>query len=351
MRIIYISLLFIIIGCGTDSDIDDLSDLEGSWNKINVDEERIELTDSSGGTLLYSSGHKLFQLSFGASNKYNTELLFRAEKASIADFVNNQDDYLMLGLRYDDLQSEKPVFFESLDNGKNWQAIDSNFPDGMNAFIIRNFVRVGENEEHLVAYAGKILESRDGGLNWNTIFNDGNFSTFLHSDEIHPDQIWTGGYTEIQSPYLAKSTSYGKNWNILNKNIDFLTDSDVRDIILHHQHSDSVLAGLSGPVTSSDVIRRSTDGGISWNTVLEQVGIHTFLRSNKNQNLIYGSGRDVSGKLFFVWTTDFGETWEKEIFEEGPDGLNTNDMALMNIDGNEVLFFGTNRGLFTFTVE
>ena len=43
--------------------------------------------------------------------------------------------------------------------------------------------------------------------------------------------------------------------------------------------------------------------------------------------------------------------WEKQIFKEGPDLVTTNDMAVMTIDGKEVIFFGTDKGLFTFVID
>lgn len=351
MRLYFFLFLFFIASCGTESEIDEGVLLEGNWDTINIEENEVSIIGSSDDALYYVSGSKFFQLTFEGINHYQNELRFEAEDATIADFVNMKNTHLILGLRYEDLDSEDPIFYESFDNGNNWQIIEINYPDKMNHFIIGYLEKAGESTEHLIAYAGRVLESIDGGHNWSILFEEGSFSSFLYTDGNHTNQIWTGGDTAINSPYLAKSADGGVNWTLLNQNIDFATDAVVKDVILHHEHSDRVLAGLSGPVEPSNVVRRSTDGGENWDTVLEQTGVHVLTRSPQNPNLIYASGRDASTKLFFAWTTDFGDTWEKQIFHEGPDFVTSNDMAIMMIDGKETLFFGTDQGLFTFTVQ
>jgi photosystem II stability/assembly factor-like uncharacterized protein len=118
----------------------------------------------------------------------------------------------------------------------------------------------------------------------------------------------------------------------------------------HPDDPERVLAGLGGTIAASNKVMKSTDGGENWEKVLENTGVHTFARSLQHPDLVYASGRDPSTKLFFAYTTDFGETWEKHIFEEGPDIVTTNDMEVMIIDGKEVIFFGTDKGLISFSV-
>jgi photosystem II stability/assembly factor-like uncharacterized protein len=123
------------------------------------------------------------------------------------------------------------------------------------------------------------------------------------------------------------------------------------DVMTHPDDPDKVLAGLGGVIAASNKVMKSTDGGESWRLVLEKTGVHSFALSLANPGRIYASGRDASTQLFFASTTDFGETWEKEIFEEGPSVVTTNDLAVMEIGGREVLFFATDHGLYSFRFE
>ena len=112
-----------------------------------------------------------------------------------------------------------------------------------------------------------------------------------------------------------------------------------------------MLAGLGGAFASSNKVMKSTDGGESWRLVLEKTGVHSFARSLVNPDRIYAGGRDASTKLLFVSTMDFGETWQKEIFEEGPSVVTTNDLAVMDFGSREVLFFATDHGLYSYTMN
>jgi photosystem II stability/assembly factor-like uncharacterized protein len=341
--------VFMLAGCGT-TDSGELITLKGSWNAINLQEDEVNVTGSSDNKLYYVSGNKFYQLTVEGLNFSQNELLFETEVAVIADFIIKNNGNILLGIRYDDFESEEPRLFESSDEGNNWEISSKTVPEEVNHFVIRHIEKIVDSTDSLIAYVGRIVVSNDGGSKWDVIFEEGGFSSFIYTDNFHPNQIWNGGDTEIMSPGLARSIDRGENWVLLNNNINFGSDAVVRDVILHHQNSDWVLAGLGGSFAPSNVVRKSTDGGESWETVLEETGIHTFARSLQNPNLIYASGRDTSTKLFFAWTTDFGETWEKQIFEEGPDIVTTNDMEVMIIDGKEVIFFGTDKGLFSFSV-
>ncbi len=354
MRIFSLLLIFIFFSCGTESEIDDPVILDGGWNTINVEKNEVNVTGSSGNFLYYVSDNKLYQLTFDGLNLSHNELLFKAENARIADFVNMQNGDLLLGLRYEDSKSDEPKLFISVNRGETWVAIDENAPEEAEHFVLKYLATVsvtGANDRLIAHASSRILESKDEGASWNKMYLDYGFSLFLYSDEKHSDHIWTGGDTPLMSPHLAKTTDGGKSWKELGDNIDFGSDAFVRNVILHRQNSDWILAGLGGPVGSSNVIRKTTDGGENWETVLKNTGVHTFTRSKQNPELIYASGRDATGKLFFAYTSDFGDTWEKQIFEEGPERVTTNDMDVMMIDGKEVIFFGTDKGLFTFVID
>jgi hypothetical protein len=175
--------------------------------------------------------------------------------------------------------------------------------------------------------------------------------SFLYISKHHPNQIWTGGDTEIASPYLAKSMDGGDSWTILNREIEFSTDAVVRDVVVHPDDPERVLAGLTGPVTPANVIRKSSDGGESWETVLEEIGAITLENSLIHPGRVYASGRHPTGNLFVAVSEDFGNSWMFLKHEEGPSFVTINDMAVIVDEGQDVLFFATDKGLFSFRFE
>lgn len=59
--------------------------------------------------------------------------------------------------------------------------------------------------------------------------------------------------------------------------------------------------------------------------------------SPRNLLIIYASGSNTTGKLFVLVSADFGDTWQTIEMEDGPTGI------------REVLYFGTNNGVYSYT--
>ena len=151
--------------------------------------------------------------------------------------------------------------------------------------------------------------------------------------------------TAISQPYLYESTDYGERWNAL----DLITKEEwtmgaVNDVIARRETADHLLVAMGR-------VRASRDGGESWTTVPLKASIRTFARSVRYPGMIYASGRYESARPFFALTTDFGDTWEKRTFEEGPSPTTTHDLAVRESGGQEILFLGTDQGLFSFRFD
>jgi hypothetical protein len=176
----------------------------------------------------------------------------------------------------------------------------------------------------------------------------GGSSPLLHIDPYHEGRIWTGGISILSEVLLWKIYDYRKSWDEwvdVRKGLSDNVEAMAYTVTTHPINRGKVLVGLSWAA------RKSTDGGQSWRTVLDETGIYSFARSLQHPNVIYAGGRISSGKLYFAATVDFEETWQKEIFEEGPYPITTNDLAVQVIDGQEVLFLGTDRGLYSFELN
>lgn len=98
-------------------------------------------------------------------------------------------------------------------------------------------------------------------------------------------------------------------------------------------------------------IRKSTNNGETWSTVFDEAGILTLAHSTRNPETVYASGINSQGRLFFNASGDFGDTWQTVEFEDSPDQIHVNDMVSLNEDGAEVLYFATNKGVYSYTFE
>jgi hypothetical protein len=56
-------------------------------------------------------------------------------------------------------------------------------------------------------------------------------------------------------------------------------------------------------------------------------------------------------RLFFLATNNFGDTWQTIEHPESPANIYVNDMVSVTEDGQEVIYLGTNKGLYSFTVQ
>jgi len=128
-----------------------------------------------------------------------------------------------------------------------------------------------------------------------------------------------------------------------------LEDEEIVDVVL--TGDDEMIAGIrSSGVSSSDTtLFKTTDGGDSWETVFSGASIRSLVHSARDGRIVYGSGQNAQGTLFFAATPDFGNTWEIIEMQNSPAGIRVNDIAAVEKEGREVLYLGTNKGLFSFT--
>ncbi|CAN5256152.1 hypothetical protein BH23BAC3_BH23BAC3_32840 [soil metagenome] len=338
--------VFMLVGCGT-TDSGEPINLEGSWNFAGLEGIEIYVLEPDGDELLIGTEEGLF---FFEENSIN---FLGLTDYGIRGAVRTGDQSLLVGVNRVD--ADHPAFFRRQSESTGWEPFQNNYGGEDNINFVYRLESAGQLSDTLFT-RGCVARSYNGGKSWDSLSDTWNCSStglpvLLFIDSFHPGHIWMGGVTGISQVYLFKSDTYGETWTNVTYGLSDNVEAVAYDVITHPDNSDRVLAGLGGAVAASNKMMKSTDGGQSWTTALEQTGIHTFAHSLQKPSLIYASGRDASTKLFFAWTDDFGETWEKQIFEEGPDIVTTNDMAVMTIDGDEVLFFGTDQGLFRFVID
>ncbi len=191
--------------------------------------------------------------------------------------------------------------------------------------------------------------SVDWGRSWEVVagsWENGTIGTtqFVKIDKNSQDIIWTGGAGSFFTPHLVKSIDGGDEWEF----VETLENAEnfVYDISIRGGRSEHLLVAMN------DMILKSTDFGGSWDTVYSaSKQFYSFSRSINDPNIIYASGISASGHLFFLASNDFGDTWVLNEFPDGPTNIFVRDMVSANIGGKEVLYFGTNKGVYTFEVE
>lgn len=191
--------------------------------------------------------------------------------------------------------------------------------------------------------------SKDEGKSWEVVagsWEAGTIGTtrFVKIDDNNSDNIWTGGAGSFFTPHLVKSRDGGNEWAFVEtlKNVE----NFVYDISIKNGASEQILLAMN------EVILKSTDFGDSWGTAYSaSKEFYSFSRSINDPNIIFASGISASGQLFFLASNDFGDTWVLNEFPDGPTDIFVHDMASANIGGKEVLYFGTNKGIYTFEVD
>lgn len=196
-----------------------------------------------------------------------------------------------------------------------------------------------------------IFEADEEKKNWKKLTNNElvHNSEFLYISKDYPNQIWTGGWTTLFSPYLAKSEDGGETWANLNEEVYFNADATIYAALVLPNNEQSVLIGISTITRSA--IRKSDNGGETWKPVLDGYDILTLQNGLGNHGRVYASGQNDNKKLFVAMSEDFGESWETLEFEGSPEGLFTKELIITEIDGNETLFFGTNKGVYALIFE
>lgn len=350
------SLLFVYVlvflasvyaGCSSTPPSSAEPDLDGNWQMLHLEGSAVYVFEPDEEGLFVGTEAGLHQLK-------GTELVpLGLEEQAIIGAVRLKDGGILASVQASYFSTGDTTLFKTLNEGESWEPFLNNFggEEGRYTWIESGPVTASPFSDTLFVGGGgtNIIYSLNGGKDWTSVGNWdswGGYGGLLHIDPWNKGRIWVGGISPLSEVILWKLNDYRKDWDEwinVSEGLSPNVEAAVYDVITHPDHPDWVLAGLGWAA------RKSTDGGQSWRTALEGSGFLAFARSLQHSEIIYASGRDTGGKLYFAATSDFGETWQKEILEEGPHPITTNDLAVQVIDGQEVLFLGTDRGLYSYT--
>ena len=343
---LFFILVIFISACGTESDPDPI-EWKGSWKEMGFLGESISAVEAFDELLFVSGSGQIFRqnLAENVINWKGVGVEFDPEIAEVSDLLYSEFGFYSVirslpGIN--DLPLDFKTLYISTDQGDSWSHIEiSNMERRVRPHVM---VELAVCCNHILyGLSGFLYKSEDEGATWKILDHRG-APRFLYLSPDHPNQIWLGGQTNILTPHIEMSDDYGENWQSLNDKItdNPLNEGRVYSVIISPNDEKMVLSGLSGRV------RKSVDGGKSWETVLGGYSILTFANSTVHSDRVFASGISPQGVLFVAVSDNYGDSWQIEQYPESPDEMYVNDMAVTTFEGEEVVYLGTNRGVYGF---
>ncbi|MEX0607937.1 MAG: sialidase family protein [Balneolaceae bacterium] len=351
MQFFFIFLPLITISCGTDAESEEWN---GVWQNLGLEAHEINAIDYSDAYLFVIGKEQIFRndLSMVAKEWISLSLEINSQNSEFGDILVASEEVYAVSKNttdYHELPENYTSLYKSIDDGESWEPIQISLEGRERPYVIN---RLSRNENSFYADWHFIFKSTDGKT-WKNL-SEGEkvgVSEFLYISKDYPNQVWTGGWTNSFSAYLAKSSDGGETWTELNENVSFNTDANANSTAIHQENERMVLVGFGGGVSLANVVRKSADGGETWNTVLEGYNIQALKNSSVQSGRVYGSGISPKGRLFVAISTDYGDNWRIEEFKESPGEVQTNEMIVTEVEGRETIFFATNKGVYSFTLE
>ena len=336
-----------LTGCGNSTGTDSRNNsTEGTFRFLALENREIhELRHAD--QLFAGTSQGLVRLEMTSGEVQSTETFM--EQAGVRTFVFIDETTWLISAVFSN-NSDSSNIYRTTNRGESWQMFNNGF-GGNEKWIPAMMDNYKDRPQTIFARTpGRTNVGRtdDAGQSWESVvgtWDNPNLGTnrFVKVDPHNPEVVWAGGASALFQPNLWYSTDNGKEWSgfLVIENVE----TTVFDIISRSNNTEELLAGLSG------IIRKSTDGGESWKTVFGGIRIRTMAQSVRDNNTVYVSGLAPSSRPFFAVSFDFGNNWEMVEFENGPDNIVVNDMLSVMESETEVLYFATNKGVYSFRFD
>ena len=251
-------------------------------------------------------------------------------------------------------EEPKPFVNSGLVSGLKWRSIGPAWASGR----IADFAVNPENpKEYYVGVAsGNVWKTENNGTTWKPIFDKyGSYSIgVVEIDPNNPNVVWVGTGENNHQRALGygdgvyKSLDGGKSF----KNMGLKESRQIGGIVIDPRNSDVVFVAAEGSVWGPGGDRglyKSTDGGETWNKVLEiseNTGVNNVVIDPCNPDIMYATSEQRRRTSFtkigggpesaVYKSTDGGENWRKIM--KGLPGVHIGGMgiAVSPVDPNYV---------------
>ncbi len=338
-------LLLLLIGCTIISDNEQSLSISGKFAEEGLSNTKISKVAVYDQQLFAATSQGLVSFDISGGLELSDEFM---QESNIPTFAIASDENWLISAHVEN-DTTRSGIYRSTDQGDTWSLYNNGF--GGNRQVIPHTMDV-ENKDPSTIFARPsaltvVARSNNSGQSWETVvqsWENPNFGTssFIKIDSHHSKRAWAGGATAFFRPRLLLSEDGGATWNgfLVIDNVEAI----VYDIVSNPSAKDDILAGLG-------IIRKSTDGGQSWTTTFNNAAVYTLTHSIRNPETVYASGRNADGTLFFAASGDFGDSWQTVAMPDSPTGIQVNDMVSVSEGGQEVLYLGTNKGLYSYQFE
>jgi len=227
--------------------------------------------------------------------------------------------------------------FKTTDGGGTWKkhpvafSNSSSGPGYVHFFDSKNGVAVGEvNQNDTTATCFEIYTTADTGATWSRVlaskipsvyFKKGSVNEFLDPTSVGScgDCVWLQSLAGLgHEPRIYRTTDMGHNWSVLDPgfiNPDSGTFLDEHKLGVAYQNEDTgFVIGFSG---SSSVLKKTSDGGTTWDSVPMPLDVHEFdinyVPGTEGTYVIAGDNNFYGNGFFHgsAYTPDGGATWKK----------------------------------------
>jgi len=251
-------------------------------------------------------------------------------------------------------EEPKPFVNSGLVSGLKWRSIGPAWASGR----IADFAVNPENpKEYYVGVAsGNVWKTENNGTTWKPIFDKyGSYSIgVVELDPNNPNVVWVGTGENNHQRALGygdgvyKSLDGGKSF----KNMGLKESRQIGGIVIDPRNSDVVFVAAEGSVWGPGGDRglyKSTDGGETWNKVLEiseNTGVNNVVMDPFNPDIMYATSEQRRRTSFtkigggpesaVYKSTDGGENWRKIM--KGLPGVHIGGMgiAVSPVDPNYI---------------
>lgn len=274
------------------------------------------------------------------------------EGQNVADLVVLPDGSLLAGIRTEEAQSDQPTIYRWNSLSEEWEPYQQNYGGEENMNMIQALEVHPDRHGHVFARGEwHTALSTDSGDNWQVIFGDwdmiGYQAGLLEIDPHDTDRIWIGGENAAFQPYLYRSDNMGNSWEEIE--IETGGDDAVYSMAFNPDNQENLLVGMEGKILGTD------DMGETWSQVFENHDYHYILAmttpNNELSETVYASGTEngaQGGNLFYLYTEDFGESWEKISSDQNLQNMAVRDLVVREFGNETTIYFATTNGVWVY---